>query len=90
MRCPVNAYHKYIGVDGCRAGWFYVSINRYGEFDSGVFKTLPELWQAHKRDSLILVDIPIGLPSSNNLGTSGVGPRYNRIHSGSAQKIPLF
>jgi predicted RNase H-like nuclease len=66
MRCPVNAYHKYIGVDGCRAGWFYVSINRYGEFDFGVFKTLPELWQAHKRDSLILVDIPIGLPSSKN------------------------
>lgn len=59
-------YHKYIGVDGCKAGWFCVGISSYGECDFGVFKTLPELWQANKKDALILVDIPIGLPSSIN------------------------
>ena len=59
-------YHKYIGVDGCKAGWFYVGISRYGECDFGVFKTLPKLWQANKKEALILVDIPIGLPSREN------------------------
>ena len=59
-------YHKYIGVDGCKAGWFYVGISRYGECDFGVFKTLPQLWQANKKETLILVDIPIGLPSREN------------------------
>jgi len=59
-------YQKYIGVDGCKAGWFYVGINSQDECDFGVFKTLGDLWQANKEDTLILVDIPIGLPSKNN------------------------
>jgi predicted RNase H-like nuclease len=56
-------YDKFIGADGCPAGWFYVGISSLGECDFGVFKTLPELWQAHRKNTLILADIPIGLPS---------------------------
>lgn len=60
------SFQKYIGVDGCKAGWFYVGIDSIGECDFGVFKTLPDLWQANQEGTLILVDIPIGLPSKNN------------------------
>jgi len=56
-------YQKYIGVDGCKAGWFFVGIHSNGECEFGVFKTLAELWLANQKDALILVDIPIGLPS---------------------------
>lgn len=47
-------------------GWFYIGINTIGECDFGIFKTLTELWQANNKDTLILVDIPIGLPSKTN------------------------
>jgi len=60
------SYQKYIGVDGCKAGWFYVGIHSNGECEFGIFKTLAELWLAKQRDAQILVDIPIGLPSKTN------------------------
>lgn len=59
-------YRQYIGVDGCKAGWFYVGINCRGECGFGVFRILAELWRANKENTLILCDIPIGLPSKNN------------------------
>jgi len=59
-------YQKYIGVDGCKAGWFFAGIHSNGECEFGVFKTLAELWLANQKDVLILVDIPIGLPSKTN------------------------
>ena len=51
-----------VGVDGCRAGWFTVAINRNGEWTFDIFSNVREIWQrmsqiAHQ----ILIDIPIGL-----------------------------
>ena len=63
--CQVR-YDKFIGVDGCKAGWFYAGITSRGECDFGVYKTLPQLWQANRKNTLILVDIPIGLPWGEN------------------------
>ena len=52
---------KFVGVDGCKAGWFSVGLDRDG-FEAKVFCTFSDLL-AHYRDAkLILVDIPIGLP----------------------------
>lgn len=53
----------HVGVDGCAAGWFAVT-ERLGKIEFGVFGAMHELLTAHSRAQLILVDIPIGLPSS--------------------------
>jgi predicted RNase H-like nuclease len=53
---------KFIGVDGCKIGWFYTAINHENDWEIGVFEHIEKLWEAHKDASLILIDIPIGLP----------------------------
>jgi predicted RNase H-like nuclease len=52
---------KYIGVDGCRAGWITVT-KRDAEFEFGVFGTMSRLLDGAPQAELVLVDIPIGLP----------------------------
>lgn len=50
------------GVDGCRGGWFYFWINGR-VFGHGLTESLADV-VAERRASVILVDIPIGLPSA--------------------------
>jgi predicted RNase H-like nuclease len=53
----------YIGIDGCRAGWFAVCIAPGGKVIFTVFSHIEKLWHEYKNfNPLILVDIPIGLP----------------------------
>jgi predicted RNase H-like nuclease/diadenosine tetraphosphate (Ap4A) HIT family hydrolase len=54
---------RYVGVDGCRAGWFFVSAGPVEAIEFGVFETMDELWGNYGDAELILVDIPIGLQS---------------------------
>ena len=53
---------KFIGADGCKIGWFYTAINHENDWEIGVSKNIEKLWETHKDASLILIDIPIGLP----------------------------
>lgn len=53
---------KYVGIDGCPAGWFLISIDQDGNFDFNVFDHIDQLWHEYKNSALILIDIPIGLP----------------------------
>ena len=53
----VNAF----GVDGCKSGWFCISIEPSGEIGWFVFKTLGELAAMADDWDRIFVDIPIGL-----------------------------
>ncbi len=53
---------KYIGVDGCKIGWFYTAIDFYSQWNIGTFPNIKDLWKAHSDATLILIDIPIGLP----------------------------
>ena len=52
---------KYIGVDGCKAGWIAVT-ERDADFEFGVFDTMSRLLNGYPQAELVLVDIPIGLP----------------------------
>jgi predicted RNase H-like nuclease/catechol 2,3-dioxygenase-like lactoylglutathione lyase family enzyme len=54
----------YLGVDGCRAGWFAVALRDGGEAQFYLYPTISKLWAEHQRDTpaIILIDIPIGLP----------------------------
>lgn len=52
----------YVGVDGCRAGWFAVALLDGGGHEFGLFPTIGGLWNAWKTADRVLIDIPIGLP----------------------------
>ena len=57
------ARSSFVGVDGCKGGWFSVGLDRDG-FEAKVFCTFSELLDYYASAKLILVDIPIGLPES--------------------------
>ncbi len=52
---------RYIGVDGCHAGWFAVGLGRGTKWEIGVFKNIDSLCRYFANARLILIDIPIGL-----------------------------
>ena len=56
---------KFVGVDGCKIGWFFTAINHENDWEIGVSENIEKLWKTHKNSSLILIDIPIGLPFKN-------------------------
>lgn len=53
---------KVVGVDGCRKGWFAVSVRQRDAWEADIYTDAAALWQAHSDAQQILVDIPIGLP----------------------------
>ena len=56
------ARSEFVGVDGCKGGWFSVGFDQDGCCETGVFPTFCELLAHYSGAKLILVDIPIGLP----------------------------
>lgn len=55
--------YRHIGVDGCKAGWFFIAIGPGDEFEFGIFSNIKKLWYTYLEARVILIDIPIGLPS---------------------------
>jgi len=51
----------YVGVDGCKAGWFAVMLTADGDWGVEVFADVLGLWRKYSSASVILIDIPIGL-----------------------------
>ncbi|OOG28155.1 hypothetical protein B1C78_02070 [Thioalkalivibrio denitrificans] len=52
---------KYLGLDGCRAGWFMVSMDEDGDADFRMLCAIDEL-SAYLPDAAVaLIDVPIGL-----------------------------
>ena len=52
---------KYGGIDGCKAGWFYIGMNEDDVWTTGVFETISGISKFLSETRLILIDIPIGL-----------------------------
>ncbi|MGD8522320.1 MAG: DUF429 domain-containing protein [Desulfobacterales bacterium] len=53
-----------VGVDACRKGWFAVCLESDERWAIEIFESIENLWNRFQKDSLILIDIPIGLPDS--------------------------
>jgi len=53
---------SFVGIDGCSAGWFLVSLDGRQHWQIEICATIAEVWQKHQGAELILIDIPIGLP----------------------------
>ena len=56
----------FVGVDGCRAGWFAIGLEAEGNWQVDVFPDVSSLWDHHRQASLILIDIPIGLKTDGS------------------------
>ena len=56
----------FVGVDGCHAGWFAVSLNENGQWEVMIFRNVRTLWSVYCSAALILIDIPIGLPEKGS------------------------
>jgi predicted RNase H-like nuclease len=54
---------KFVGIDGCRAGWFYVGVDDSDHFSVGIVPKIDEVDEWLARVSVMLIDIPIGLLS---------------------------
>jgi len=54
---------KHIGVDGSKAGWFFIAIGPGDELEFGIFTAIEKLWRTYSEARFLLIDIPIGLPS---------------------------
>lgn len=73
-----NPGDEYVGVDGCRVGWFAVGLASPDSWDLGVYQDFESLWATYSRAKLILIDIPIGLIDSGSDGRlcDSVARRY--------------
>jgi len=54
----------FVGVDGCRAGWFWIGLDPSGQHRNGIVETTEELAAIAQVAKLVLIDIPIGLRDS--------------------------
>lgn len=52
---------KYVGIDGCKAGWFYVCLDDNQSYDFGILKSITDLSRISNSEDVVLIDIPIGL-----------------------------
>ena len=54
---------QYVGVDGCPYGWFSVALAEEGDgYETLVCRTFRQLVHHYRDATLVLVDMPIGLP----------------------------
>lgn len=57
----------FVGIDGCKAGWFFIEIGDDGHFQFGVLNRFDQIKTFENRTKLILVDVPIGLLDKGRL-----------------------
>ena len=52
---------KYLGLDGCKAGWFLAGLDEQGNGAFGILEHIDELAEYLSDAAVALIDIPIGL-----------------------------
>ena len=52
---------RFIGIDGCKKGWFFVCLDQNRCCEWGILETICALSSLSTEDDVILIDIPIGL-----------------------------
>ncbi|MFN3765216.1 MAG: DUF429 domain-containing protein [Aliihoeflea sp.] len=73
-----------VGVDGCKGGWIAVSRTGGDSVDCRVHPSFEALIAFHPANTVIAVDMPIGLP--DRIGRAGRGPEaLVRKHLGARQ-----
>ncbi|MFK7884621.1 MAG: DUF429 domain-containing protein [Phycisphaerales bacterium] len=72
---------RVLGVDGCKGGWLVCALSEDGRVGFLVLPDLASVFRAKPGVSLILADVPIGLPGSGvracDMRAKGLLGRYN-------------
>ena len=55
-----------VGVDGCRAGWFWIRLTDLGEWEADIEPSFGQIWTRWQQADAIFIDIPIGLRDSGH------------------------
>jgi predicted RNase H-like nuclease len=58
-----NTGNSFVGIDGCKDGYVAVNITER-DFKTEIFKTIEEICSKYSDSNTILIDMPIGLPES--------------------------
>jgi predicted RNase H-like nuclease len=59
---------RFIGIDGCRAGWFCVLLDAGGGWSCRLAPDARAVGELAREADSVLIDIPIGLPGSGHDG----------------------
>lgn len=77
---------KYIGIDGCKAGWFFVASNGSG-FTGGIAESVAQIVDGANDDAKIMIDIPIGLPDAQSRSRQCDAEARNRLKPNRASSV---
>jgi predicted RNase H-like nuclease len=83
-----------LGVDGCRGGWFGIQLSGPGSWDFALVERADSLLERFPEPTLILIDIPIGLPAEcgrtracDSLAARLLGPRRASVFPAPCREI---
>ena len=62
---------NYIGIDGCKSGWFYIGLHNPLQYDFGITESVNELETPIQQSIVALIDIPIGLREKGSSDLKG-------------------
>lgn len=81
---------KSIGIDGCKSGWFSVTIYDYDKWEIKILKSIEDITCEMDNTNIILIDIPIGLKDSGQERTCDLKVRklLSPIRSSSVFPVP--
>ena len=78
-----------VGIDACKAGWFVVAINRRNQWAIQIFADVGQIWhRLSKGSSLILIDIPIGIPEKDSRICDGLARKLLRKRASCVFPVP--
>lgn len=79
---------KFVGVDACRKGWFAVAFDQELNWEIGIFSNIDNLWKHYHTVTLLLIDIPIGLPHLRNRQCDSVARKILKNRASSIFPAP--
>lgn len=79
----------FIGIDGCKAGWFVVGIDNIGHVFYHLLPNIRAIWELYSGARTILIDIPIGLPESGQRRCDIEAKRMLRRRHASVFPVPV-
>ena len=81
------------GVDGCRAGWFFIELDSAQSLRWGAVGRLRTLVESVEEPGRVFVDMPIGLPDGleprdcDRLARKRLGKRHSSVFSAPARAV---
>jgi predicted RNase H-like nuclease len=63
-----QGHSRWLGLDGCPAGWFWAGIDDNQEFHFGVLPSIEHINPFLEAAELALIDIPVGLIDTGGPG----------------------